>query len=45
MDKAARIGIRIADLLEREIFEEKLAHNLEKKIVCLNVFMKQKALK
>ena len=24
MDKAARIGIRIADLLDREVFEEKL---------------------
>ena len=26
MDKAARIGIRMADLLDREVFEEKLAH-------------------
>lgn len=31
MDKAARTGIRIADLLDREIFEEKLARNLEEK--------------
>ncbi|MBS4175213.1 adenylosuccinate synthase [Bacillus sp. FJAT-49736] len=31
MDKAARIGIRIADLLDREVFEEKLARNLEEK--------------
>ena len=31
MDKAARIGIRIADLLDREVFEEKLAHNLKGK--------------
>jgi adenylosuccinate synthase len=31
MDKAARIGIRIADLLDREIFEEKLIRNLEEK--------------
>jgi adenylosuccinate synthase len=31
MDKAARVGIRIADLLDREIFEEKLARNLEEK--------------
>ncbi|ALC83177.1 MULTISPECIES: adenylosuccinate synthase [Bacillus] len=31
MDKAARIGIRIADLLDRETFEEKLARNLEEK--------------
>jgi adenylosuccinate synthase len=31
MDKAARIGIRIADLLDRASFEEKLARNLEEK--------------
>ena len=31
MDKAARIGIRIADLLDREIFEEKLERNLLEK--------------
>jgi adenylosuccinate synthase len=31
MDKAARNGIRIADLLERDVFEEKLARNLEEK--------------
>lgn len=31
MDKAARIGIRIADLLDREVFEEKLRRNLEEK--------------
>jgi adenylosuccinate synthase len=31
MDKAARIGIRIADLLDREVFEEKLIRNLEEK--------------
>jgi len=31
MDKAARNGIRIADLLEREVFEEKLTRNLEEK--------------
>lgn len=31
MDKAARVGIRIADLLDREVFEEKLARNLEEK--------------
>ncbi|KRL01645.1 adenylosuccinate synthase [Liquorilactobacillus capillatus] len=31
MDKAARIGIRVADLLDKEIFEEKLRHNLEEK--------------
>ncbi|MBT2684852.1 adenylosuccinate synthase [Bacillus sp. ISL-37] len=31
MDKAARTGIRIADLLDREVFEEKLKRNLEEK--------------
>ncbi|RFB12141.1 adenylosuccinate synthase [Bacillus sp. HNG] len=31
MDKAARIGIRIADLLDREVFEEKVIRNLEEK--------------
>ena len=31
MDKAARIGIRIADLLEPEAFKEKLARNLKEK--------------
>ena len=30
-DKIARMGIRIADLLDREVFEEKLRDNLEKK--------------
>jgi len=31
MDKAARVGIRIADLLDKEIFEERLRANLEDK--------------
>jgi adenylosuccinate synthase len=31
MDKAARIGIRIADLLDRDEFERKLQRNLEEK--------------
>ncbi|WP_017756734.1 adenylosuccinate synthase [Calidifontibacillus oryziterrae] len=31
MDKAARIGIRIADLLDREEFEAKLTRNLQEK--------------
>lgn len=31
MDKAARIGIRIADLLDEQEFEKKLARNLEEK--------------
>lgn len=31
MDKAARVGIRVADLLDKEIFEERLRTNLEAK--------------
>ncbi|MDR0921466.1 MAG: adenylosuccinate synthase [Lactobacillales bacterium] len=31
MDKAARVGIRIADLLDEEIFAERLAENLKEK--------------
>ncbi|QFG01017.1 adenylosuccinate synthase [Psychrobacillus glaciei] len=31
MDKAARVGIRIADLLDYEVFKEKLEHNLDEK--------------
>lgn len=31
MDKSARIGIRIADLMDKDIFEEKLRRNLEEK--------------
>ena len=31
MDKAARIGIRIADLLDREVFEEKLDSKFKRK--------------
>ncbi|UCZ53229.1 adenylosuccinate synthase [Bacillus shivajii] len=31
MDKAARVGIRIADLLDKETFEEKLTFNLQEK--------------
>ncbi|MCL6572171.1 MAG: adenylosuccinate synthase [Bacillus sp. (in: Bacteria)] len=31
MDKAARVGIRIADLLDREVFEEKLEQNIKEK--------------
>src|SRR5699024_12853518 len=31
MDKAARIGIRVADLLDKEVFKEKLKQNLKEK--------------
>ncbi|GIN92990.1 adenylosuccinate synthetase [Siminovitchia terrae] len=42
MDKAARIGIRIADLLDREVFEEKLTRNLEEKNRLLERFYETK---
>jgi len=38
MDKAARMGIRIADLLDREVFKEKLERNLEEKNRLLEKF-------
>lgn len=38
MDKAARTGIRIVDLLDREAFEERLAHNLKEKNRMLEKF-------
>ncbi|MBM6693124.1 adenylosuccinate synthetase, partial [Bifidobacterium pullorum subsp. saeculare] len=31
MDKASRVGIRVADLLDKETFEEKLRTNLAEK--------------
>ncbi|WP_075619687.1 adenylosuccinate synthase [Paenisporosarcina indica] len=31
MDKAARVGIRMADLLDKQVFEEKLRQNLDEK--------------
>jgi adenylosuccinate synthase len=38
MDKAARVGIRISDLLERDVFEEKLVRALEEKNRMLEKF-------
>ncbi|MET3575895.1 adenylosuccinate synthase [Bhargavaea ullalensis] len=38
MDKAGRIGIRIADLLDKEVFEEKLSRNLAEKNRLLEKF-------
>ena len=43
MDKAARIGIRIADLLDREVFAEKWHLFWKRKTACLKKFMKQMA--
>lgn len=45
MDKAARIGIRVADLLDREAFEEKLARNLEEKNRLLERFYETEGFK
>jgi adenylosuccinate synthase len=45
MDKAARVGIRIADLLDREVFEEKLARNLEEKNRLLERFYETEGFK
>jgi adenylosuccinate synthase len=45
MDKAARIGIRIADLLDRTSFEEKLARNLEEKNRLLERFYETEGFK
>lgn len=38
MDKAARVGIRISDLLERDVFEEKLVQALKEKNRLLEKF-------
>ncbi|MFP3916557.1 adenylosuccinate synthase [Lysinibacillus telephonicus] len=44
-DKIARIGIRVADLLDREIFEQKLRENLEKKNRLFEKFYEVEGLK
>ena len=44
MDKAARVGIRIADLLDKEIFEERLKINLEEKNRMITKMYKGEAL-
>ncbi len=45
MDKAARMGIRIADLLDRETFEEKLTHNIAEKNRLLELFYETEGFK
>ncbi|KKB37444.1 adenylosuccinate synthase [Bacillus thermotolerans] len=45
MDKAARIGIRVADLLDREAFEQKLSRNLEEKNRLLERFYETEGFK
>ncbi len=43
-DKVARTGIRICDLIDNEVFREKLERNLEEKNFCLVNLYKQKPL-
>ncbi|MGG3448851.1 adenylosuccinate synthase [Domibacillus aminovorans] len=45
MDKAARMGIRMADLLDRETFEEKLTHNVAEKNRLLERFYETEGFK
>ncbi|MCI2253579.1 MULTISPECIES: adenylosuccinate synthase [unclassified Domibacillus] len=45
MDKAARMGIRMADLLDRETFEEKLTHNIAEKNRLLERFYETEGFK
>ncbi|MBM7648160.1 adenylosuccinate synthase [Bacillus ectoiniformans] len=45
MDKAARVGIRMADLLDRQAFEEKLTRNLEEKNRLLERFYETEGFK
>ena len=45
MDKAGRIGIRIADLLDKEVFEEKLTRNLKEKNRLLEKFYETEGFK
>jgi len=43
-DKAARVGIRIIDLLEEDTFRAKLEHNIAEKNVYLKAILKEQAL-
>ena len=43
-DKAARVGIRVVDLLEEDTFREKLEHNIAEKNVYLRAILKEQAL-
>ncbi len=44
VDKVARIGIRLVDLMDEEIFRDKLEHNLEEKNVILKDLYRMPAL-
>lgn len=43
-DKMARVGIRVVDLLDEEVFREKLSHNLQEKNIYLGSILKEQAL-
>jgi len=43
-DKMARVGIRVVDLLDEEIFREKLSHNLKEKNIYLGSMLNEQAL-
>jgi len=43
-DKAARVGIRVVDLLEEDTFRAKLEHNIAEKNVYLKAILKEEAL-
>ena len=43
-DKASRVGIRVVDLLEQDVFEEKLKMNLDEKNFYLENYFKAEAL-
>ena len=43
-DKMARVGIRFVDLLDEQVFQEKLSHNLQEKNIYLGAILKEQAL-
>lgn len=43
-DKMARVGIRVIDLLDEQVFREKLTHNLQEKNIYLGSILKEQAL-
>ena len=43
-DKMARVGIRFVDLLDEQVFQEKLSHNLQEKNIYLGEILKEQAL-
>jgi len=43
-DKAARVGIRLIDLMEEDTFRDKLEHNIKEKNIYLKAILKEKTL-